>query len=111
MLGKLKLSQQLISAMEARSVGPMDWLTYEDELNEMIRGYVGLQIEFTRLWLAIGKPSEMHLALTYFSQIISRLDYLRDWLSIQREHMVAGDPVDWQFATYIDGGYQTLPTY
>lgn len=111
MLDKLEFSHRLINAMGTQTMGTDDWLSYEAELDGLIRRYVGLQVSFTRLWLDIARPSEMHLSLTYFSQIITRLDYLKDWLSIQREHQTAGLPVDWDFSTYIEGGCQTLPTY
>lgn len=111
MLDKLSFSHRLISAMESRALQAEDWLDHEDAINELIRRYAGLQRDFTRLWLDVSKPSEIHLTLVYFSQIITRLDYLKDWLSIQREQMASGGAVDWTFDTYVTGGYTTLPTF
>ena len=66
---------------------------------------------YTKLWFSVSKPSEIEISIAYFAHIIERLDYLRDWLSIQRENIAHGIAVDFAFSTYETAGYLTLPTY
>lgn len=110
MLDKLELSRRIIARMEGRELTVPGFIGLEDELRIMIQRYVRLQMDFTTRWLEVARPSEISISLTYFAHIISRLDYLRDWLSLQREqfHTVG---VDWEFSTYETAGYRTLQTY
>lgn len=110
MVDKLDLSKKIISLMSEKELEIKDFILLEDELRLMIKRYVRLQADFTRLWFNIGKHSEIEISLIYFANIISRLDYLRDWLSIQREEYNKSG-VDWDFKTYNTGDYETLPTY
>ena len=86
-------------------------LELEDQLRLLIKRYVHLQMTYTKLWLDIARPSEIELSLTYFAHIIERLDYLREWLSVQREETAAGREADYGFVSYETAGYTTLPTY
>ena len=45
------------------------------------------------------------------AHILERLDYLRDWLSLQREALEAGKELSYDFSDYQTAGYGTLPTY
>ena len=67
-------------------------------------------MDYTSIWFSIARHSEIEISLIYFAHIISRLDYLKDWLSIQRENY-NNEGVDWEFKTYNTGDYGTLPTY
>lgn len=110
MLDKLELGRKIIAQMEGRNLEIPDFIRLEDEVRVMIQRYVHLQLDFISRWFEVAKPSEISISLTYFAHIISRLDYLRDWLSIQREHVNTKD-VDWGFETYETAGYRTLSTY
>ncbi|HSP47959.1 MAG TPA: hypothetical protein VLN47_07795, partial [Clostridiaceae bacterium] len=110
MLDKLELGREIIGMMEGRNLKIPDFIRLEDEVRVMIQRYVQLQLDFISRWFEVARPSEISISLTYFAHIISRLDYLRDWLSIQREH-VHTEGVDWVFETYETAGYRTLSTY
>lgn len=110
MLDKLKLGRRIIAMMKERQLNIPDFIRLEDEVRVMISRYVQLQIDFIRRWFEVARPSEIAISLTYFAHIISRLDYLRDWLSIQRENFYT-EGVDWEFKSYETAGYMTLPTY
>lgn len=111
MADKLAFSRSLLAAFRTRQVSVADFLDLEDQLRILLKSYVGLQMTYTKLWLDIARPSEIELSLAYFAHIIERLDYLRDWLSIQREEAAAGREADYDFASYETAGYTTLPTY
>lgn len=110
MLDKLELGRKIIAMMEGRELKIPDFIRLEDEVRVMTSRYVHLQLDFISRWFEVARPSEIPISLTYFAHIISRLDYLRDWLSIQREHVHTKD-VDWEFETYETAGYRTLSTY
>lgn len=111
MVDKLALSRAILKQFDTGKVNTSDLLSYEDEVRLLIQRFVKLQIAFTENWLAVAKFSEINISLTYFAGIIARLDYLRDWLSLQRERIAKGEQVDLEFETYQSCGYTTLPTY
>lgn len=110
MLEKIELGKEIIHKMQNKELTVEDILILEDKLRLMIKDYVKLQMDFTDLWFEVAKHSEIEISIVYFAHIISRLDYLRDWLSIQRENFHK-EGVDWDFRTYNTGDYTTLPTY
>ena len=110
MLDKLKLGRKIIALMRDRELTIPDFIQLEDEVRVMIHRYVQLQLDYINRWFEVARQSEISISLTYFAHIISRLDYLRDWLSIQRERIYT-DGVDWELKTYETAGYTTLPTY
>lgn len=111
MLDKLALSRRIIALFASGQVDTPALVALEDALRVLVAHFVRLQLTYTQLWLALAKPSEIEISITYFAQVIARLDYLRDWLSLQRERIAHGQAVDDQFATYQTAGYGTLPTY
>ena len=111
MLDKLDFSDSIIAKFATRQVSTQDLLILEDQLRVFIRRFVQLQFAYAKVWTEIARFSEMELSMTYFAHIIARMDYLRDWLSIQRELISVGKTVDFDFATYETAGYSTLPTY
>ena len=111
MADKLAFSRGLLADFRARQVSIEDFLELEDQLRLLIKRYVHLQMTYTKLWLDIARPSEIELSLTYFAHIIERLDYLWEWLSVQREETAAGREADYDFVSYETAGYTTLPTY
>lgn len=111
MKDKLLLSSRIIGAVRSGAMTQEDFLLLEDQLRIMIKRFVHLQLAYVDLWHEIARWSEIEISLTYFAHIISRIDYLRDWLSLQRESHAAGKGYDTAFATYETGGYETLPTY
>jgi len=110
MLDKLKLGRKIIAVMKDRAMEIPDFIRLEDEVRIIISRYARLQIDFINRWFEVARQSEISISLTYFANIISRLDYLREWLSIQRENLNT-EGVDWEFKTYETAGYTTLPTY
>lgn len=110
MLDKLDLSRRVIKGVgdEAETAA---LISFEDELRIMMARFVRLQFSYAQNWLAVAKFSEMDISMVYFAQIIARLDYLRDWLSIQREKQSLGEEIDTEFVSYQTGGYVTLSTY
>jgi len=111
MVDKLALSRAITERFATCAINPADLLAFEDALRLLIRRFVKLQARFTANWLVVAKFSEMDISLAYFAGIITRLDYLRDWLSLQRERLNRSEPVDFDFLTYQTCGYTTLPTY
>ena len=110
MIAKIELGKEIIYKMENRVLNIEGFLKLEDKVRLMIKDYIKLQMDFTNLWFEVARHSEIEISLVYFAHIISRLDYLRDWLSIQRENFHK-EGVDWKFKTYNTGDYTTLPTY
>lgn len=108
---KILLSHGIITSMKGEDLTARDFIKMEDQLRVMISRYTDLQLNYVEIWHEVAKRSELYISLTYFAHIISRLDYLRDWVSIQRENLVKGEDVDWTFKTYNTGDYTTLPTY
>ncbi|MEG2454883.1 MAG: hypothetical protein RSC08_01420 [Oscillospiraceae bacterium] len=111
MLDKLALSRKVLSAFDSGTVDIPVLIGLEDELRVMIRRYVHLQIAYISIWTAVAKVSELEISITYFAHIIERLDYLRNWLSLNRERIGRGETPDLSFETYETAGYGTLPTY
>ncbi len=111
MVDKLALSRKIIQKVESGNLEQEHLLMLEDELRCLIGRFVRLQMCFTDCWMHIAKLSEIETTLVYFANIISRLDYLRDWLSHQRENLATGSAIDTAFATYCTADYETLPTY
>lgn len=110
MLDKLKLGREIIGMMQEEKLTIPDFIRLEDDVRVMLSRYARLQIDFINRWFEVACQSEISISLTYFANIISRLDYLREWLSIQREQFDK-DGVDRAFKTYETAGYTTLPTY
>lgn len=111
MTDKLKLSREIIGVFAAGGLSVSRLAGLEDEVRVMIQRYVHLQLHFIKNWMSVAKTSEIDISLTYFAHIIERLDYLRDWLSRQRELLVRGESASTDFAGYETAGYETLPTY
>jgi len=111
MVDKLALSRTILEQFDSGQVSTADLLAFEDAVRLLIRRFIKLQLSYTENWLAVAKFSEINISLTYFARIISRLDYLRDWLLLQREKISRGEAVDTNFSTYQSCGYTTLPTY
>lgn len=111
MLDKLELSRNILARFEESAPGIPELIRFEDELRVIIGRYVRLQMAYERNWLAVARYSEIEISLTFFAHIIARLDYLRDWLSVQREHQSQGLESDTAFSSYVTAGYTTLPTY
>jgi hypothetical protein len=110
MLDKLELGKKIIQMFEERKLEIPDFIVLENEVRIMISRFVKLQLDYTLRWFEISRQAEISISLTYYANIISRLYYLQDWLSIQRENFNK-EGVDWDFTTYETAGYQTLPTY
>lgn len=110
MLDKLDLSRRILTSMENKDLQVVDFIFLEDEISQIIRRFMSLQQDFIKIWYDISNHAEIEISLTYFANIISRYDYLRDWLSIQREQFNKKG-VDWNFETYNSADYETLPTY
>ena len=111
MADKLDLSRKIISKVSSGSLGIEDYVRLEDEVRVLIKRFVRLELSFTALWRLIARDSEIEIPLTYFANIISRLDYLRSWLAGQRESVEKGYEADSSFETYDTCGYTTLPTF
>lgn len=111
MIDKLTLSRAILNRFANGQVDTSDLLAFEDEVRLLIRRYVQLQIAYTQNWLAVAKFSEINISLAYFAGIIARLEYLRDWFSLQRERIIRGENLDLEFETYQSCGSTTLPTY
>lgn len=110
-MDKLDLSRRVIACIEGGSADALALLDLEDALRVMTARLCRLQLNFAHCWHAVAKTSEIELAWTYFAHIISRMDYLRNWLTLQRERLAAGQDVDTAFRTYQTADYETLPTY
>lgn len=108
---KLALSRKIISAFANHEIDVPTLIGFEDELRLMVRRYVHLQLAYVNVWTEVANMSELDISMTYFAHIIERLDYLRNWLSLNREKLGCGQPADVLFATYETAGYGTLPTY
>ena len=111
MTDKLALSRKIIRCFECGGLTVHDLVLLEDEVRVMTRRYVHLQMRFIKIWLQVAKVSEIDISMTYFAHIIERLDYLRDWMSWQREILAAGGKISTDFSGYETAGYSTLPTY
>lgn len=110
MLDKLELGRKIIQMFEDRKLEIPDFIVLENEVQVMISRFVQLQLDYMNRWFEVSRHAEISISLTYYANIISRLDYLQDWLSIQREKFHK-EGVDWDFTTYETAGYSTLPTY
>jgi hypothetical protein len=110
MLDKLELGRKIIRMFEEKKIGIPDFILLENEVRVMISRFVQLQLDYTKLWHEISQHAEISISLTYYANIISRMNYLQEWLSIQRENYHK-EGVDWTFTTYETAGYTTLPTY
>jgi len=111
MADKIELSHRILSSMKGEELNARDFIRIEDDLRVMISRFTDLQLFYVEIWHEVAKRSELYISLTYFANIIARLDYLRDWISIQRENLAKNEEVDWTFKTYNTGDYTTLPTY
>ena len=103
--------RKIIRCFECGGLTVHDLVLLEDEVRVMTRRYVHLQMRFIKIWLQVAKVSEIDISMTYFAHIIERLDYLRDWMSWQREILAAGGKISTDFSGYETAGYSTLPTY
>ena len=111
MTDKLDLSHTILDQFAGQDLDGGQILDLEMSTEGLIKRFVRLELNYVRLWMDIAKPSEIELSITYFAHIIERLDYLRDWLSVQREQLLKGIRPDYAFDTYEDAGYTTIPTY
>ena len=111
MTDKLAFSRDLLSRFASGGLSAEQLLDLEMASDGLKRRYARLQLAYCRLWDEIAAPSEIEISLSYFAHIIERLDYLSDWLSIQRDRVREGLLPDYAFASYETAGYETLPTY
>ena len=111
MTDKLALSRKIIARFETEDLTVEDMVLLEEELRVLIQRYVHLQLDYIKTWMQVARVSEIDISLTYFAHIIERLDYLRDWISLQREDLCAGKEICRDFSNYQTAGYGTLPTY
>ena len=111
MTDKLDLSHTILDKFSGQNLDGGQILDLEMSTEMLIKRFVRLELNYVKLWMDIAKPSEIEISMTYFAHIIERLDYLRDWLSVQREQLLKGIRPDYAFDTYEDAGYTTIPTY
>ncbi len=110
MLDKLDLSRRIIARFGAGAPSVGELIGFEDELRILIGRYVRLRMAYERCWLTVSGHAEIEISLSYFAHIVERLDYLRDWLSLQRENDARRLRIDTDFSSYVTAGYDTLPT-
>lgn len=111
MTRKLELSRKIRSRFAEKNLAIPELVLLEEDVRSLIQQYAHLQLDFIKVWVQIAKESEIYISLTYFAHILERLDYLRDWLSLQREALEAGKELSYDFSDYQTAGYGTLPTY
>ena len=111
MTRKLELSRKIRSRFAEKNLMIPELVLLEEDVRSLIQQYAHLQLDFIKVWVQIAKESEIYISLTYFAHILERLDYLRDWLSLQREALEAGKELSYDFSDYQTAGYGTLPTY
>ncbi len=85
MADKIALSHRILSCMKGEDLIAPDYIGIEDDLRIMISRFTDLQLFYVEIWHEVAKRSELYSSLTYFANIIARLDYLRDWIFIQRK--------------------------
>ena len=111
LVDKLETCRRIIEKFQEKRLRIEDLMDMEEEVRCLIRRFVRLQIMYERVWLSVAKMSEIEISITYFGHIIERMDYLKDWLSVQREKMNFHREPDYTFVSYETSGYETLPTY
>ncbi len=111
LLDKMEICRNILERFQGKSLCADDLMDMEEEVNSLLRRYTRLQIHYEKIWLSVAKMSEIEISLTYFGHIIERLDYLKDWLMIQREKINLHREPDYTFVSYETAGYETLPTY
>lgn len=111
MLDKLALSREIRHAADEKTLDVSNLVRLEGKTSVLIKRYTRLQLQYVKIWMDVAHASEIELSMVYFAHIQERLDYLRDWMSLQREALGKGEQVDWTFSTYQTAGYTTLPTY
>ena len=111
MADKMDLSRDLLSGFAAGGLSSDQLLDLEMAAESLKKRFVRLELTYIRLWEEIAEPSEIEISLAYFAHIIERMDYLSDWLSLQRDRIREGLLPDYAFETYETAGYGTLPTY
>jgi hexosaminidase len=67
-----------------------------------------LRREWESLWLARARRSEIQVSLGYFAGLRTRLRAAVAWLEVQRQALLAGEPVDAQLETYDAGQHRVL---
>lgn len=111
MTDKLALSRKIINSFAHGGLTVRNLVLLEDEVRVITKRYIHLQLNFIKVWLQVARVSEIDISMTYFAHIIERLDYLRDWISLQREKLTGGGNIPTDFSDYETAGYTTLPTY
>ena len=108
---KLEFSHALLKQFAEKNLNIEQILDLEMDAEGLVKRFTRAELSFVKLWLDIANTSEIEIPMSYFAHIIERLDYLRDWLSIQRENIQKGKCPDYEFLSYDTAGYTTLPTY
>jgi hypothetical protein len=81
---------------------------YISALKDLEAELEGLRAEFTALWLARARRSEIHVALGYYAGLRNRYQAAIAWLEEQRQALLAGQPVDADLGTYERGSHRVL---
>lgn len=111
MVDKVEFSYTLLSQFSSKNISTDQLLDLEMDAESIKKRFVRLELSYYERWIEIAEPSEIEISLSYFAHIIERMDYLSDWLSIQRDRIRNGESPDYCFETYQTAGYSTLPTY
>lgn len=108
---KTRFGKQVREAFATRNITLDMLLDFELEVQRLKQSYVRLLMNFEQVWFARSGEAEIYISVTYFANIISRLDYVHQWLARQRKAMNKNLLVDMDFTTYETVGYQSLPTF
>lgn len=108
---KTRFGKQVREAFATRNITVDMLLDFELEVQRLKQSYVRLLMNFEQVWFARSGEAEIYISVTYFANIISRLDYVHQWLARQRKAMNKNLLVDMDFTTYETVGYQSLPTF
>ncbi len=108
---KTRFGKEVRSAFATRSVTVDVLLDFELEIQRLKQAYVRLLRDFQAVWFTRSVEAEIYITVTYFANIISRLDYAHKWLARQRKAMNKNFLVDYDFTTYETADYKSLPTF
>ena len=108
---KTRFGKEVRRAFATRSVTVDMLLDFELEIQRLKQAYVRLLRDFEAVWFKRSAEAEIYITITYFANIISRLDYAHKWLTRQRKAMNKNLLVDFDFTTYETADYQSLPTF
>jgi len=111
LVDKVRLGRRIRAGFLTSSLDCETLLDWENDLRRMIQRYTHLQIAFIDIWRSVAKLSEIDQTLVYFAHIIERLDYLKAFLTTQRQALQTNHEPDYALATYQTAGYRSLPTY